>query len=527
MKIKLYYAPYPSQIFEGEEHPINTERPYNPKQALPTLATGLRTYSKTMGFECDIEIIDLMLDDRRTYYKSFQYGPKLLNCYRLGKPFEEYDHKYLEGDVHGITSNHTNASQIVADLAAHIKKINPNSLVVIGGADATARPEYYLNRGADVVVKGEGEYVFSRLVEARAKGLSFSTIPNICTHEFPIGTTAKLDVSIDMNSIEPMSLDLIEDLSIFNDTAEGPPPEGVQSNFICWETSRGCAWACTFCTAPMRGRYKYMSPKSVEKHFKYFKSLGIKTIVWQEDNPLSRVQQAGNGKYMHEKGREEVIEIFHMAREYGFSWEFANGLEFGKFRPLGNENKLDHELMDALLWSNRSSKEWVGCYRVQIPLDNLDLEDKKRFHKLPAFEKQLEVLASMLVDHNVIHQTYDLFIGYPEQSKEVVNRFINGCLTIKEELLKLDSNFVPYFNVFNLSLLPGTRDYERYHHMLQFDISKNPEVTGIFLSAMNTDHFTYWETYQKRVEMCNILNDQEMISRYDNIYTGLGKKLIS
>ena len=87
---------------------------------------------------------------------------------------------------------------------------------------------------------------------------------------------------LDMNAIEPMSLDLVDDLSIYTDTAEGPPPPGVNPNFICFETSRGCYWRCSFCTAPSRGRYRFMSPGTVEKHLKYFRSVGIKTIVFQE-----------------------------------------------------------------------------------------------------------------------------------------------------------------------------------------------------------------------------------------------------
>lgn len=519
MKVNLYYAPYPSQIFAGSADPVNTERPFNPKSALTTLATGLRMFSGPLGLDCEVEIIDMQVGGVHTYYKSIPYGPHVMDCYRLGYPFEEMEAKIREGDIHGISSNHTNASQIVVDLAKFIKRLCPESLVVVGGTDATARPYYYLDNGVDVVVKGEGEYVFSLVVEAWLKRTGFDAIPSICTRERPGGTDGSLK-QLDMNTLEPMSLDLVADLSIYTDTAEGPPPAGVKPNFICFETSRGCAWTCSFCTAPGRGRFRYMSPSSVEKHFRYFRSLGIRTIVWQEDNPLSRAQQSGTGRYLYDQGRAEVLEIFHLAREYGFAWEFANGLEFGKFRPNGSGGALDYELMDALLWNRQDDGEWLGCYRVQIPLDNLDLEEKKRFPKLLDFEGQLQVLAAMLEGYGVAHQTYDLFIGYPEQDRAVLDRFTRGCLRIKEELGRLRPDFNPYFNVFNLALLPGAKDYERLRHLLAFDIDKDPEVVGIFLSATNTEHFTYYETYQKRVEMCNLLNDQDMIRRYDGIYTG-------
>lgn len=519
MKVNLYYAPYPSQIFSGSSEPVNTERPLNPKSALATLATGLRTFSGSMGFDCDIEIIDTQVGGERTYYKSFRYGPQTLDCYRLGRPFEEFESKIREGDIHGISSDYTNSAQIVADLAKFIKRLCPKSLVVVGGTDATARPRYYLANGADLIVKGEGEYVFSRVVEAWVKKTGFDSIPNVCTRQNPDGC---VDMShlLDMDTVEPMSLDLVGDLSLYTDTAEGPPPPGVKSNYICFETSRGCYWRCSFCTAPSRGRYRFMSPRTVEKHFQYFRSVGIRTIVFQEDNPLSRVQQTSSGSYLHNKGREEVIEIFHLAREYGFAWEFANGIEFCKFRPEGIGGQMDYGLMDALLWNKQTEDEWLGCYRVQIPLDNLNLEEKKRFPKLLEFDEQLEILAAMLVDYGVTHQTYDLFIGYPEHDQSVLDRFTEGCLRIKHGLGRLSPAYRPYFNVFNLALLPGAKDFENLRHLLAFDVDEHPEVIAIFLSAVNTKHFTYYDIFNKRVELTNLLNDEEMIQRYDGIYTG-------
>lgn len=53
-------------------------RPFNPKSALPTLASGIRYFSRTMKFNCDIEIIDLQVGGKLTYYKSIPYGLQTL-----------------------------------------------------------------------------------------------------------------------------------------------------------------------------------------------------------------------------------------------------------------------------------------------------------------------------------------------------------------------------------------------------------------------------------------------------------------
>ena len=471
MKLNLYYPPYPAQIFEGEKDPVSPVRPLTPKSTLPTLASGIRYFGERLGFNVDIEIIDLQLGGEMTFYKEFEYGSKKINCYQLGTPYEKINDKIISANIHGINNNHTNSAQIAADLAKHIKLQAPDSLVVVGGTDATARPYYYLKNGADVVVKGEGEYIFSLLLKTyMEKGGKFDEIPNICTKGNMYDLNIDFTYLIDINKMPVMSLNLVKDISIYTDTAEGPVPKGVKPNFICWETSRGCAWRCSFCTSSSRGTYRTLTPETVKKHFEYFKKNGINTIIWQEDNPLSRIQKNSKGEYVLKNGREQLLEIFRLAREYGFSWEFANGIEFCKF---ATDKGIDYELLDHLLWNDRSSDDWKGCYRVQIPLDNLALECKSRFPKLLAFERQLNVLKAMLTHSGMIHQTYDLFIGYPEQDRAVIDKFTNACLTIKNTLFDLDNNYVPYFNVFNLALLPGSHDYHRYKERLAFDINVN------------------------------------------------------
>jgi hypothetical protein len=155
-----------------------------------------------------------------------------------------------------------------------------------------------------------------------------------------------------------------------------------------------------------------------------------------------------------------------------------------------------------------------------VPLDNMNIK-RKRFPKLLGFDEQVSVLATMLTEHGVAHQTYDLFIGYPEHDQESIDQFGDYCLRIREELTALGGGaFVPYFNVFNLSLLPGARDYTSLRSQLAFDIEQHPELIGIFLSAINTNHFSYWDIYQQRLQMTNRLNDRELHRRYDGIYAG-------
>ena len=256
-----------------------------------------------------------------------------------------------------------------------------------------------------------------------------------------------------------------------------------------------------------------MSPKAVEKHFAYFKSMGINNILFQEDNILSRLQLTGSGRYIHDAGRAEVIEIFQLARQYGFSWEFANGLEFSKFLDTGT---IDRELMAALFWSDRSKDRWQGCYRVQIPLEFLGENPTRKFNKLRCFEEEMEVLKAVL-DFGVNYQTFNVIIGHDGDDHDAIDVYLNRCLQLKSELLRYKSEVVPYFNIFNRTLLPGTKDFRLQKHLLEFDIDRDPEVISVYLSPMNTAHLTYYELVEKRVNMIQELNGS-LIDQYDGIH---------
>jgi hypothetical protein len=511
MRVNLFYAPYPSQIFDGEDQPLSTVRVWNPKSALTTLAAGARRFLAEWGVDVEFRLIDTQVGGGTRYYKSIAYGPRTLQCYRVGGEFTEYDERIREGDVLGISNNYTNSAGIVADFVQHLKAVNPKALIVAGGMDVTARPEFYIDHGVDVVVQLEGEYAFAKIIQAHARGENVQNLLPCRAHRRGLIVTSA--PPLDMNDLPPMSLDLVDNLVGYTDTGEGIPPATVKPPFSCFETSRGCYHRCSFCATPMRGKYRFMNPDAVQKHFAYFKSVGINNILFQEDNILSRIQRTGTGRYLYDAGRAEVIEIFQLARQYGFSWEFANGLEFGKFLDSG---QIDTELMAALFWSDHTSDRWQGCYRVQIPLEFLGDMPTRKFAKLRSFGEELDILR-VLLDFGVNYQTFNVIIGHDGDDGEAIDTYLGRCLTLKHALEDQSPAVVPYFNVFNRTLLPGTKDFERQHQLLAFDIERDPEIISVYLSPMNTNHLSYYQLVQSRIHMIRELNGS-LIDQYDGIH---------
>ncbi|WP_229399022.1 B12-binding domain-containing radical SAM protein [Micromonospora okii] len=512
MRVTLFYAPYPGQSFRDADTTISPVRVRNPKSALVTLAAGTRAYLREWGVEAEFRIVDTQVDaGEPVHYASFRYGPRTVDCHRYGGAFEAYADEARAADVIGISNNFTNSARVVTDFAKFLKQANPEALMVGGGMDVTARPEWYLANGFDVVIQLEGEQTFARLIQARATGRPVEE--TVLTRRVGDGLVIMGGPQLNLAELPPMALDLIDDLSVYDDTGEGQPPATVRAPFTCFETSRGCYRTCSFCATPMRGHYRYMKPDVVRRHLEHLRSMGISNILFQEDNTLSRIQRSGRGTLLHDSGREDTLEIFRIAREMGFSWEFANGLEFGKFLDLG---EVDRELMETLFWNDTSGDRWIGCYRVQIPLEYLGDEPTKKFNKLRPFQEQMRIITSML-DLGVRYLTFNMLIGHDDDDLPMIDMYLDRCLELKERLTETSSEAINYFNVFNRTLLPGTADFRKKADRLSFDIEETPEVISVYLSPMPSKHLSYYELFEQRLRLTEALNGS-LIDQYDGIY---------
>jgi anaerobic magnesium-protoporphyrin IX monomethyl ester cyclase len=145
-------------------------------------------------------------------------------------------------------------------LAGKIKKIDPKSIVVLGGIHPTVVPEEALAKeGVDVVVRGEGEEILSELVQLATTGKDYSNI---------VGISLKKNGAIIHNPDRPMiqNLDTIPPFPyhLFAKDREKYP------SFAGVITSRGCPYNCVFCSSrSVSGKkYRYFSVERVISEIK-------------------------------------------------------------------------------------------------------------------------------------------------------------------------------------------------------------------------------------------------------------------
>ncbi|MEM3150517.1 MAG: radical SAM protein [Candidatus Nezhaarchaeales archaeon] len=168
-------------------------------------------------------------------------------------------------DVFGITMSSLTVKP-AALIARWVKRLFPDSLVVVGGPHPTFADEDVLKSvpEVDVVVRGEGELTALELVQRFAEGEALEGVKGI-TYRGREGIVRNED------------RELIEDLDSLPFPAYHLLPVQNYRSFGAKEptftvlTSRGCPFNCKFCVAwkMNRRRYRVRSVKNVVEELEY------------------------------------------------------------------------------------------------------------------------------------------------------------------------------------------------------------------------------------------------------------------
>jgi radical SAM superfamily enzyme YgiQ (UPF0313 family) len=190
----------------------------------------LAAFAEKAGFHVDV--FDLALD----------LAPDV-DFLKLIGVFDDYQ-------VYGITT-YTESFQSAVQLAKLIRKERPRSLVVFGGYHVSILDVETLRDFSeiDVVVRGEGEVRFSRLLQTFGLGQrQFPDIPSI-TWRSPLGEIIRNED--DQFLLDQDSLPYPRTYARY-----GPPTylnffdwkNGLEKTSISMVSSRGCPKRCTFCS---------------------------------------------------------------------------------------------------------------------------------------------------------------------------------------------------------------------------------------------------------------------------------------
>ena len=400
-KVLLVYPP--NQLM-----PIETPRPDGSLGPL-YLAGAL----EDAGFEADIldASVGAVSDDlKNTFYNAVALPNGLI---RIGMPVEKIKEFIVRGgyNVVGINSNFTPQTRMALEVAAAVKSIDPDILVIAGGVNARNLAERFLDSGnVDVVCLGEGEKIIVRLVSQWANGGGFDGLSGIMFKQN--GAYVKVVVS---------SLDLITDLDElplpawhklpFNHYDRIASPHGViHSDVVRYApimTSRGCPFRCLYCHISTEkegvsggiGMLRMKSMERVLQEINILQSLGIKKIYFEDDSLLAK------------KSRAKIIFKQIMGRDLEIA--DVNGVNLINFRIKDKNKKwvVDIELMELL--------KSAGFNQIVFPVESGSqrILDKYATSKLDLSSLDIVELVRAAVKIGVICPI-NIMIGFPDETEE-------------------------------------------------------------------------------------------------------------
>lgn len=162
------------------------------------------------------------------------------------------------------------------EILARIKKKRKNLLSVAGGPHPTLEPEFFLRRGFDICVIGQGEIPFRDILRAVSVRDSINGINGISYIRHGKLVITPPPPMVDLDSL-PLPLRLPVNLKgpIIGSLGYPNPKISAWASIV---TSRGCPYSCFYCCSPImfNRRIAWRSPEAVVEEMNYlFHTFGV------------------------------------------------------------------------------------------------------------------------------------------------------------------------------------------------------------------------------------------------------------
>ena len=181
-----------------------------------------------------------------------------------------------------LTSDGHMLPGIVRDLRTAL----PHARIILGGPHASAFGASLLDEvDAHALVVGEGEIVFTRILEAYAGGAGFEAVPGLLWRDLNGDiriNEGEAPLIQDLDSLPFPAYDLV-DISrywpLWNPSMIPPPRKYIN---LC--TSRGCPYRCTYCHKIHGKQFRAHSPERVTSEMDYYRqTFGVTDFEIMDD----------------------------------------------------------------------------------------------------------------------------------------------------------------------------------------------------------------------------------------------------
>lgn len=334
MKKVLFLIP-PHMTFDAFVHPAEHNAKIITKQdgkqygnILTETPLGYLSLSAYLKKHCDVttNLIDfnvLLYKLNSFYYDSFaEFFEDMLGSYL-------YDND--DPDIICISTLFITAYKSTIDLAKLCKAMCPNTILILGGGVPTnLYKQFYKDcEDIDAICYGEGELP---LVELVTTGEPLNT-SWITKQRFLCDYIPKYNFVQNLDEIPRADYNIIR-LDDYSHPGMSSYSGTRDDKSVHYMTTRGCRHNCTFCASrSVHGnKIRQHSLERIKSDLEYFKSLGIKTIIFQDDDimfnkdrfktilsyfkELNMTPFFQNGLAMHSLSRDILIALKDVGTEH-------------------------------------------------------------------------------------------------------------------------------------------------------------------------------------------------------------------
>jgi len=270
--------------------------------------------------------------------------------------------------------------KVIESLIETFKQTKPDIPIILGGPEVSFEHEYLYNLGADIIVQGEGEEPFKKLVQKAIKREAFIK-----------GET--------FTGCAPLESIPFTYPSGFDHT---------KNRIIYYETSRGCVNNCAFCLSSTTKGVCFLPWERVKSELDIFLTAKLPQVKF--------IDRTFNS---HKK---------HAMQIWQYLIENDNGITNFHFEIAGDT--LDDETL-ALLSTARN-----GLFQFEIGVQSVNPQTLAAINRKTDTEKLLENI-KRLKHANNIHIHLDLIVGLPFEDYESFKHSFNRVFEVRPHKLQV------------------------------------------------------------------------------------------
>ncbi|MGE7917654.1 B12-binding domain-containing radical SAM protein [Viridibacillus sp. NPDC093762] len=316
-----------------------------------------------------------------------------------------------------------------------LKKVSPNTKIILGGPEVSYDVHDWLRRLNDVdyIIMGEGEYSFKQLLFHLNGDLPLEEVPGICYLK---------DGKVIIHP-QPKKVDLREMPSPYR-FEEDIPEIPKRISYI--ETSRGCPFSCQFCLSSIEVGVRYFNREKIKEDIRYLMEHGARTIKFVDRTfNISRSYAMEMFQFLIDEHKPGVV----------FQFEITADI----MRP------------EVIQFLNDNAPK--GLFRFEIGVQSTNDLTNELVKRRQNFEK-LSRTVTMVKDGGKIDQHLDLIAGLPEEDYASFRQTFNDVFAMRPEELQL--GFLKLLRGTGLRLQAKEYGYE-YVDMAPYEIFANNLLT--------------------------------------------------